>query len=154
MAVGRKISGSRKLILFAYIYVVICGIFHPKTCTTTNVFTWQSFYVCIEVTKVKRFNNVVKRRRASKQRPLINALKLILGLRLILYVLYAVFFIKLSGDVEINPGPKDDAIRSVKGLVLNARSLTSSVKTDNKTESNLERFQNLVYSLRFGYCLC
>ena len=146
MAVGQKISGSRKLILFAYIYVVICGIFHPKTCTTTNVFTWQSFYVCIEVTKVKRFNNVVKRRRASKQRPLINALKLILGLRLILYVLYAVFFIKLSGDVELNPGPKDDAIRSVKGLVLNARSLTSSVKTDNKTESNLERFQNLVYS--------
>jgi hypothetical protein len=113
MAVGRNFSGSRKLILFAYIYVVICGIFHPKTCTSTSVSTWQSFYVCIEVTRVKRFNNVVKRRRASKQRPLIIALKLILGLRLILYVLYTVFFIKLSRDVETNPGPRDDAHFSV-----------------------------------------
>jgi hypothetical protein len=61
--------------------------------------------------------------------------------------LYTVFFIKLSGDVEINPGPQDDAHRNVKGLVLNARSLTSSVKMDNNIkESNLERFQNLVYS--------
>ena len=43
----------------------------------------------------------------------------------------AVFFIKLSGDVETNPDPKTH--RSVKGLVLNARSLTSSVKMDNTT---------------------
>jgi hypothetical protein len=104
--------------------------------------------VCIEVTRVKGFNNVVRRRTSFETATvIIIALKLILGLRLILYVLYTVFFIKLSGDVETNPGPQDDAHRSVKGLVLNARSLTTSVKMDNNIrESNLERFQNLVYS--------
>ena len=58
-------------------------------------------------------------------RTLVNALKLIIGLRLILYALYSVFVIKLSGDVEINPGPKSDGHCSVKCVVLNARTLTS-----------------------------
>ena len=68
---------------------------------------------------------MIKRRRTSKKGTLITALKLIIGLRLVLHVLYSVFFIELSGDVEINPGPKRDAHRSVKCAVLNARSLTS-----------------------------
>ena len=52
----------------------------------------------------------------------------------------------LSGDVEINPRRKEDG--SVKRVSMNARSLTSLVKFNNgnKTESNLERFQNFVYS--------
>ena len=74
---------------------------------------------------------MIKRRRTSKQRPLINALKLIIGLRLIFYVLYSVFLVKLSGDVETNPGPKSDGHCSVKCVVLNAKSLTSSVEMKN-----------------------
>ena len=62
-------------------------------------------------------------------------------------MLYSVFLIKLSGDVEINPEPQDDGHCCLKGVVLNARSLTSLVKmNDNLKESNLERFQNFVYS--------
>ena len=57
------------------------------------------------------------------------------------------FLIKLSGDIEIKPGPKSDGHCIVKCVVLHARSLTSSVKMkNNKMESNLERFQSLVYS--------
>ena len=53
----------------------------------------------------------------------------------------------LSGDVEINPGPRCKEKDSVKCVTINARSLTSLVKfnNSNKSESNLERFQNFVY---------
>ena len=107
MVVSRNFFGSRKLILFAYAYIAICEIFHPKTCISEIVPTWQRFYVCIEDTRVKRFNHdMTKRRQSSKQRSSINALKLINGLRLIIYVMYSVFVIKLSGDVEITQGAK------------------------------------------------
>ncbi len=41
-----KISSSWKLILFTYIYMVFCGIFHLKTCKTSSAFTWEELYVC------------------------------------------------------------------------------------------------------------
>ena len=63
------------------------------------------------------------------------------------------FLIKLSGDVEINPGPKSGTNQilrknqTVKCLDLNARSLMSVRKTNyGETVSNLERFQNCVYT--------
>ena len=63
------------------------------------------------------------------------------------------FLIKLSGDVEINPGPKSGTNQilrknqTVKCLELNARSLMSVRKTNyGETVSNLERFQNFVYT--------
>ena len=65
MSDSRNYSGSRKLILFAYINVIICGIFHPKTCISKNVPSWQRFFVCTEVIRVKRFNYVDKRRREN-----------------------------------------------------------------------------------------
>ena len=86
-----------------------------------------------------------------KKRPLTNILKLALVCRFLLYALFSVFLIKLSGDIEINPGPESKQSshnnRPVKCLGLNARSLMSVTKTnDRETVSNLERFQNLVYS--------
>ena len=68
-----------------------------------------------------------------------------------LFASYSVFLIMLSGDVEINPGPRRKEDGSVKCVTMNARSLTSLVKftNGNKTESNLERFQNFVYSEDF-----
>ena len=120
---------------------------------TSSVFTWQELYVCSEVMKAKIFSNGFKRRRKVKQRPLANSLRLALGCRLLLYALFSVFLIKLSGDVEINPGPTSNANqishnnRAVKCLGLNARSLMSVTKTnDGQTVSNLERFQSFVYS--------
>ena len=65
MAVSRNYSGSRKLILFAYINVIICGIFHPKTSISKNVPSWQRFFVCTEVIRVKRLNCVDKRGREN-----------------------------------------------------------------------------------------
>jgi hypothetical protein len=59
--------------------------------------------------KAKIVSNGFKRRRKVKQRPLANSLKLALGCRLLLYVLFSVFLIKLSGVVEINPGPTSNA---------------------------------------------
>ncbi len=156
MADSRKISGSRKLILFTYIYVVFCGIFQLKTCKTSSTFTWEELYVCVEVRRAKNYSKAFKRRRTSKHRPLANPLKLILGLRLLLFASYSVFLIMLSGDVEINPGPRRKEDGSVKCVTMNARSLTSLVKftNGNKTESNLERFQNFVYSEDFDVVLC
>ena len=120
---------------------------------TSSVSTWQELYVCSEVMKAKIFSNGFKRRRKVKQGPLANSLKLALGCRLLLYALFSVFLIKLSGDVEINPGPTSNANqishnnRAVKCLGLNARSLMSVTKTnDGQTVSNLERFQSFVYS--------
>ncbi len=57
----------------------------------------------------------------------------------------------LSGDVEINPGPRCKEDGSVKCVTMNACSLTSLVKftNGNKAESNLEHFQNFVYSEDF-----
>ena len=65
MPVSRNYSGSRKLILLAYINVIICGIFHPKTSISKNAPSWQRFFVCSEVIRVKRFNYVDKRRREN-----------------------------------------------------------------------------------------
>ncbi|CAB4030809.1 Hypothetical predicted protein [Paramuricea clavata] len=76
---------------------------------TPSVSTWQELYVCSEVMKAKIFSNDFKRRRKVKQRPLANSLKFALGCRLLLYALFSVFLIKLSGDVEINPGPTSNA---------------------------------------------
>ena len=56
------------------------------------------------------------------------------------HTIHLLLYILLAGDIATNPGPA----MSVKCLGLNARSLTSLVK--DKTESNLERFQNFVYS--------
>ena len=57
----------------------------------------------------------------------------------------------LSGDVEINPGPRCKERDSVKCFTINARSFTSLVKFNNsdKSESNLERFQIFLYSENF-----
>jgi hypothetical protein len=118
MAGSRKISGSRKLMLFTYIYVVFCGIFYLKTCKTTSTSTWEELYVCVEVTRAINYSKAFKRRRTSKQRTLANPLKLILGLRLMLYASYSVFLIMLSGDVEINPGPRRKEDRSVKCVTI------------------------------------
>ena len=56
------------------------------------------------------------------------------------HTIHLLLYILLAGDIATNPGPA----MSVKCLGLNAQSLTSLVK--DKTESNLERFQNFVYS--------
>ena len=59
----------------------------------------------------------------------------------------------LCGDIASHPGPSSLSLdgsqkSSVKCLVLNARSLKSFHKTttENKTISNLQRFQDLVYA--------
>ena len=106
-----------------------------------------------EVVKAKIFTDGFKRRQKLKQRPLANSLKLALGYRLLLNDQFSMLLIKLSGDIEINPGPTSNAVqmshnnRAVKCLGLNARSLMSVRKTnDGESVSNLERFQNFVYS--------
>jgi hypothetical protein len=58
----------------------------------------------------------------------------------------------LSGDIATNPGPykhTDRVNRVIKCLALNARSLISLHETNignNLTYTNIERFQNLIYS--------
>ena len=145
MAGSWKISGSRKLMLFTYIYVVFCGIFYLKTCKTTSTSTWEELYVCVEVTRAINYSKAFKRRRTSKQRTLANPLKLILGLRLMLYASYSVFLIMLSGDVEINPGPRRKEDRSVKCVTTNARSLTSLVTCIRVTKAKKPKVISRVY---------
>ena len=106
--------------------------------------------MCSEVVKAKIFTCSFKRRKKVKKKPLQTSFKLLLGCRILLYALYSAFLIYLSGDVELNPRPRNDRTshdrRPVKCLALNARSLMSLAKTnDGKTVSNLERFQNLIY---------
>ena len=146
MAVGRKISGSRNLILFICIYIILCGIFNSKTRKTSSISIWEKLCVCVEVPNAINFFKAFKRRRTLKQRPLANRLKLIIGLRFILYTSYSVFLIMLSGDVEINPGPRCKEKDSVKCVTINARSLTRLVKFNNSSKSE----SNLVYSEDFG----
>ena len=153
MAVSRKFSGSRKMLILLYIHKVCCGLFYINIKKTSSVSTCQEFYVCSDVVKAKIFINGFRRRRIAKQRPLANSLKLFLCCRLLLYALYSVFLIKLSGDAEINPGPKSGSNQifyknqTVKCHELNARSLMSVRKANyGETVSNLERFQNFVYT--------
>ena len=66
--------------------------------------------MCSEVVKAKIFINGLKRRQKARLRTSANSFKLALGCRLLLCALFLVFLIKLSGDVEINPGPINNAI--------------------------------------------
>ncbi|CAB4010406.1 Hypothetical predicted protein [Paramuricea clavata] len=65
---------------------------------------------------------------------------------------HASILLLLAGDIATNPGPYKHTNREnqfVKCLALNARSLMSLHKTNignNLTDTNIERFQNLVYS--------
>ena len=146
MAVSRKISGSRNLVLFICIYIILCGIFNSKTRKTSRISIWEKLCVCVEVTNAINFFKAFKRRRTSKQRPLANRLKLIIGLRFILYTSYSVFLLMLSGDVEINPGPRCKEKDSVKCVTINARSLTSLVKfNDSNTEKSwMNKFESFL----------
>lgn len=57
----------------------------------------------------------------------------------------------MAGDIELNPGPAVSSkhqkyFSNIKCTVLNARSLLSFHKTDDRTTTNLERLQELVYA--------
>ena len=110
---------------------------------TTRVTNWQELYVSSDLLKVKIFTNGFKRQQKFKQRPLANSTKLIFRLRrLLLYALYSVFLIKLSGNVEINQRKK-----TVKCASINVKSVTSTVKSaKGEISSNRQRFQNFVYA--------
>ena len=108
MAFSRKLRGARKILIFVCTRILCCALFDIKLKKTTRVTNWQELYVSSDLLKVKIFTNGFERQRKFKQRPLANSAKLILRLRLLLYDLYSVFLIKLSGDVEINPGPQSN----------------------------------------------
>ena len=114
LCTGYKLQGARKILIFVYIKVLCCAIFDIKLKKTTRVTNWQELYVCSDNLKVKIFTNGSKRQRKFKQQRLANSTKLLLGLRLLLYVLYSVFLIKLSGDVEINPGPQSNTSQNLQ----------------------------------------
>ena len=147
MAVSRKFSGSRKMLIFLCIHIICCGLFNSNIKNKSSVSTCQELYVCSEVVKAKIFTDGFKRRQKLKQRPLANSLKLALGFRLLLYAQFSMLLIKLLVDIEINSGPTSNAVqmshnnRALKCLGLNARSLMSVRKTnDGESVSNLERF--------------
>ncbi len=116
MAVGRKFSGARKMLIFLYVHILCCSIFHKNFKKMSNVLNWQQLYVCSEVVKAKISVFRFKRQRHVKQRPLANSIKLIVGCRLLLYIQYSIILIKLSGDIEINHGPTCSGVgRSIIG---------------------------------------
>ena len=135
------------------IRILCCALFDIKLKKTTRVTNWQELYVSSDLLKVKIFTNGFKRQRKFRQRPLAYSTKLILRLRLLLYAFYSVFLIKLSGDVEINPGPQSNTSqnsqrkKTVKCASINVKSLTSTVKSaKGEISSNRQRFQNFVYA--------
>ena len=153
MAVSRKFQAARKILIFVHIQLLCRALFDIKLKKTTRVINWKELYVWSDLIKVKIFTSGFKRQRKFKLRPFANSIKLILGLRLLLYALYSVILIKLSGDVEINPGPQSNTSqnlqrkKSLKCASINVRSLTSAVKSTNgETSSNLHSFQNFVYA--------
>ena len=152
MAASRKVQAARKILIFMYIQILCCALFGIKLKKTTKVTNWQELYVCSDLIKIKIITNGFKRQRTFKQPPFANSVKLLLGLRLLLYALYSVILIKLSGDVELNPGPQSNTSqhlqrkKPLKCASINARSLTSSIRSAGETSSNLLRFQNFVYA--------
>ena len=130
MPVIRKCCGSRKIIIFLHIHIMCCGLIYTNIKNTPSAGAWQEFYVCSKVVTAKIFINGLKRWQKVELRTLANSFKLALRCRLLLYALFSVFLIQVSGVHWTN-----------------ARSLMSVTKTDDEeTVSNLERFQNFAYS--------
>ena len=139
MAVSRKFQAARKILIFVHIQLLWCVLFDVKLKKTTRIINWRELYVWSDLIKVKIFTSGFKRQRKFKLRPFATV--------------YSVFLIKLSGDVEINPGPQSNTSqnlqrkKSLKCASINVRSLTSAVNSTNgETSSNLHRFQNFDFA--------
>ncbi len=92
--------------LFLYIYITLPGLYIPKNCSNC-VPQHTIFYICKEIA-TSHIMSLVKygcRRKKEKPTPSQNSSKVLFGCRLLLYAIFAVLVISISGDVESNPGP-------------------------------------------------
>ena len=132
-----------------YIQILCWALFGIKLKKTTKVTNWQELFVCSDLIKIKINTNGFKRQRKFKQPPCANSVKLLLGLRLLLFALYSMILIKLSGDVEPNPGPQSNSsqhLQRKKPLEcawINARSLTSAIRSAGKLQVIFYVFRTL-----------
>ena len=130
MAVG--ILRSYNFVLILYIYLMLGG----KTFKYERINPTTSNLVIIFISKQLAsqqplFNDICRKRKSRKPLPITNLL--LIGMRLLMNAAIAVILIRLSGDVETNPGPRFDIkecrTRGLKVCHLNARSLLPKIDT-------------------------
>ena len=94
--------------LLLYIYITLCGLYVPKNCYVPNncsnfVQQHAIFYICKEIatTNIMSLVKYGCRRKREKRKSLPNSSKVFFGCRLLLYAIFAVLVISISGDVEL-----------------------------------------------------
>ena len=130
--VGHGILRSYNFVLILYIYLILGGKtfkYERINPTTSNlVITFISKQLA---SQQPLFNDIRRNRKSRKPLPITNLL--LIGMRLFMNAAIAVILIRLSGDVETNPGPRFDIkecrTRGLKVCHLNARSLLPKIDT-------------------------
>ena len=132
MAVGRGLLRSYNLVNILYIYLIFGGITIKNNTRKHTEGNLAIIFISKELASQKPQYNKNLRRSTVKRKYLTTSTKLLIGMRIFINFSLVAILIRLSGDVETNPGPfnfevKECRTRGLKVCHLNMRSLLPKI---------------------------
>ncbi|CAB4036183.1 Hypothetical predicted protein, partial [Paramuricea clavata] len=131
MAFSRGFLCSRNLLIILYIYLILNGSIVKKQREKCLSCTSSILYVSELLACSRPVYNGNMRRKTVKHKPLGNSMYFLLGSRLFINTSIAIILLRLSGDIESNPGPVFEIPgclkRGLKVSHLNVRSLLPKI---------------------------
>ena len=132
MAVGRGLLRSYNLVNILYIYLIFGGITIKNNTRKHTEGNLAIIFISKELASQKPQYNENLRRSMVKRKYLTTSTKLLIGMRIFINFSLVAILIRLSGDVETNPGPfnfevKECRTRGLKVCHLNMRSLLPKI---------------------------
>ncbi len=132
MAVGRGFLRSYNLVNILYIYLILGGVTIKNNARKHTEGNLAIIFISKELASQKPQYNGNLRKSTNKRKSLTTSTKLLIGMRVFLNFSLVAILIRLSGDVETNPGPfkfevKECRTRGLKVCHLNVRSLLPKI---------------------------
>ena len=132
MAVGCGLLRSYNLVNILYIYLIFGGITIKNNTRKHTEGNLAIIFISKELASQKPQYNENLRRSTVKRKYLTTSTKLLIGMRIFINFSLVAILIRLSGDVETNPGPfnfevKECRTRGLKVCHLNMRSLLPKI---------------------------
>ena len=133
MAVGRGFLRSYNLVNILYIYLILGGVTIKNEARIHTTGKVAIIFISKELASAKPLYNAKLRKSTVEQKYLTTSTtKLLIGMRIFINFSLVAVLIRLSGDVETNPGPfnfevKECRTRGLKVCHLNVRSMLPKI---------------------------